>query len=113
TGGQIAKPDLQDIIEKRKDYLAHFRIKFENTFGDHSIQSFIAVEQAEGEFRSITAYRKDFVSSSIQELFAGSGENMVANGTRREWGRQNLFGRFHYNYQGKYLIETNLRYDGS
>ncbi len=113
TGGVVSKPDLRDRFNKRNDYLAHLRIKFERSFGDHAINSFVAVEQAEGEFRQIEAYRKDFLSPAIEELFAGSGENMVADGTRRQWGRQNIFGRIAYNYQGKYLFETNLRYDGS
>ena len=91
----------------------HLRLKYERTFGDHALTSFIAVEQAEGEYRSITAYRKDFISPAIEELFAGSGENMSSDGTRNQWGRQNLFGRVTYNYLGKYLFETNLRYDGS
>ncbi|HEU5147414.1 MAG TPA: SusC/RagA family TonB-linked outer membrane protein, partial [Chryseosolibacter sp.] len=112
-GGQVSQPDLREIFNKRKDYLIHFKIKYEKTFGDHFLESFVAVEQAEGEYRSITAYRKDFISPAIQELFAGSGENMPADGSRREWGRQNIFGRINYNFKDKYLFETNLRYDGS
>jgi TonB-linked SusC/RagA family outer membrane protein len=112
-GGQVSRPDLREIFNKRKDYLFHFKVKYNKSFGDHFLESFVAVEQAEGEFRSLTAYRRDFISSAIEELFAGSGENMLADGTRREWGRQNLFGRFNYNYKEKYLFETNLRYDGS
>ncbi|HZK98220.1 MAG TPA: TonB-dependent receptor [Prolixibacteraceae bacterium] len=113
TGGLVSKPDLQEIFNKRKDYLVHLRMKYKKSFGAHVLTSFLAVEQAEGEFRSITAYRKDFLSPAIEELFAGSGENMAADGTRREWGRQNIFGRVTYNYKEKYLFETNLRYDGS
>ena len=112
-GGEVSKPDLEEIFNKRKDYLVHLRIKYDKKFGNHELTSFVAAEQAEGEYRSITAYRKDFLSPAIEELFAGSGENMVADGTRREWGRQNIFGRVTYNYKGKYLFETNLRYDGS
>lgn len=112
-GGQVSQPDLQEMIDKNKDYLFHFKIKYNKSFGDHLLETFVAVEQAEGEFRSITAYRRDFISPAIEELFAGGGENMIANGTRREWGRQNLFGRINYNYKEKYLFETNLRYDGS
>lgn len=113
TGGTVAKPDLRERFNKRKDYLVNLKIKYKKTFGNHSLESFIAVEQAEGEYRSIEAYRKDFISPAIQELFAGSGENMTSDGTKTEWGRQNLFGRLNYNYLGKYLFETNLRYDGS
>lgn len=113
TGGQVSKPDLQEIFNKNRDYLFHFKIKYNKAFGDHLVEAFAAVEQAEGEYRELTAYRRDFISPAIEELFAGSGENMLADGTRREWGRQNLFGRINYNYQEKYLFETNLRYDGS
>ena len=112
-GGQVSQPDLREFINKENDYLFHFKIKYNKAFGDHLLESFIAVEQAEGEFRSLTAYRRDFISPAIEELFAGSGENMLADGTRRQWGRQNLFGRVNYNYKEKYLFETNLRYDGS
>ncbi|MEX0884350.1 MAG: SusC/RagA family TonB-linked outer membrane protein, partial [Cyclobacteriaceae bacterium] len=90
-GGQVSQPDLQEMFNKEKDYLMHFKIKYAKTFGDHMVESFVAFEQAEGEFRTITAYRRGFISSSIEELFAGSGENMVADGTRRQWGRQNIF----------------------
>ena len=113
TGGAVSKPDLRERFNKRKDYLVHLRLKYERTFGEHALSSFVAVEQAEGEYREIEAYRKDFLSPAIEELFAGSGENMSSTGTRRQWGRQNIFGRIAYNYQGKYLFETNLRYDGS
>src|SRR5690606_38289809 len=113
VGGQVSKPDLEEMFNKDKDYLFHFKIKYNKAFGDHLLETFVAVEQAEGEYRELTAYRRDFISPAIQELFAGSGENMLADGTRREWGRQNLFGRINYNYKEKYLFETNLRYDGS
>ncbi len=112
-GGTVAKPDLRERFNKRKDYLVNLRLKYKNTFGNHFLETFVAVEQAEGEYRLIEAYRKDFLSGAIQELFAGSGENMTSTGTRSEWGRQNVFGRLNYNYLGKYLFETNLRYDGS
>jgi TonB-linked SusC/RagA family outer membrane protein len=112
-GGLVSKPDLEEVFSKNKDYLLHLRVKYKKAFGDHNVTSFVAVEQAEGQFRDLTAYRRDFISPSIQELFAGSAENMVANGLRRESARQNLFGRLTYDYKGKYLFETNLRYDGS
>ena len=35
------------------------------------------------------------------------------NGSRNEWAVAGVFGRINYDYQGKYLIEGNLRYDGS
>nr|WP_044655496.1 TonB-dependent receptor [Bacteroides acidifaciens] len=35
------------------------------------------------------------------------------NGARSGWATVGIFGRFNYDYQGKYLLEVNLRGDGS
>src|SRR5690606_37229322 len=57
--------------------------------------------------------RKDFISTTIDQLFAGSLVDQAANGTGSESGRKNLFGRISYSFQDKYLIDFNARYDGS
>lgn len=35
------------------------------------------------------------------------------NGARYAWSTAGFFGRINYDYQGKYLAEVNLRYDGT
>mgnify|MGYP000537992903 CR=1 FL=1 len=35
------------------------------------------------------------------------------NGARNQWQTAGFFGRFNYNYDEKYLLEANLRYDGT
>lgn len=65
-------------------------------------------------------YREDFFSSSNQgystdfltELDAGS-LNPSVSGNATEWALSSAFGRASYDYDGKYLAEFNLRYDGS
>ena len=34
-------------------------------------------------------------------------------GNNQKWATQGYFGRLNYDYKGKYLLEANLRYDGS
>jgi TonB-linked SusC/RagA family outer membrane protein len=60
------------------------------------------------------AFRKNFVTSAIPQLFAGAADiNMTNNG----WADQNVhlsyFSRINYDYNQKYLAEVSLRYDGS
>lgn len=45
----------------------------------------------------------------------GAGEDKVpeVGGYRNEWATAGFFGRVNYDYQGRYLIEGNLRYDGT
>lgn len=35
------------------------------------------------------------------------------NGSRHEWATAGFFGRLNYDYDGRYLLEANLRYDGT
>lgn len=113
AGGRIAQPDLRVRNNEQQDYLVNLRVAYQTDIDNHSIDSFIGVEQSEGWFESTEAYRRDFLSSQIDQLFAGARSNMEADGYRSETARQNIFGRIRYNYKEKYLIDTNLRYDGS
>src|SRR5690606_32741706 len=44
---------------------------------------------------------------------AGSEANRDASGSASEWALQSFFGRLNYDYDSRYLIEVNARYDGS
>lgn len=43
----------------------------------------------------------------------GSPITPSVNGSRNEWSVAGFFGRFNYDYKGRYLIEANVRADGS
>jgi TonB-dependent starch-binding outer membrane protein SusC len=62
---------------------------------------------------TFTAFRRDFISDQLDELFAGSPVNQVTYGSAYEEARKNFFGRIHYGYKDKYLLDFNYRYDGS
>lgn len=40
-------------------------------------------------------------------------DNARASGGYQEWATAGFFGRINYDYKGRYLVEANLRYDGS
>jgi len=45
--------------------------------------------------------------------YDGTVATPSVNGSMKEWSTAGYFGRLNYDYQGKYLAEVNLRYDGS
>lgn len=45
--------------------------------------------------------------------YDGSPVTPSANGARQAWSTVGFFGRFNYDYMGKYLVEVNVRRDGS
>lgn len=88
-------------------------LNFDKTFGDHGI-TILAGYQFESFHRDeLTAFRDDFQFPAYSELVAGSSSNMQNNGTASEWALLSYFGRLNYMLKSKYLLEANLRYDGS
>lgn len=112
-GGGILQPQLTQTYNKAKSSLLNFRIKYEKTFKDHRINTFIAAEQEQGDSTNFSAFRRNFLSSQVDQLFAGSLAGQEARGSASEAGRENVFGRFGYGFKDKYLVDFNFRYDGS
>lgn len=70
--------------------------------------------QAElNKYRAFKAYRDDLYTTSITALNATYGENDAVEGEFQHWATAGFFGRLNYDYNGKYLLEFNLRYDGT
>lgn len=51
-------------------------------------------------------------STSNPNLGMGTGDKVVTD-TRNGWATRGFFGRINYDFDGKYLVEVNGRYDGS
>ena len=113
TGGGIVNPQLQQGFENDKNTLINLRLKYDKRFNGHYINTFIAVEQSQGTSVDFSAFRRDFISDQLDELFAGSLINQQTDGSASEEARKNFFGRIHYDFKGKYLLDFNYRYDGS
>ncbi|TDQ11588.1 TonB-dependent receptor [Pedobacter metabolipauper] len=61
----------------------------------------------------INAFRDTYILPDYPVLNAGSALNQQATGSGEEWALQSLFGRLNYDFNGRYLFEANVRYDGS
>ncbi|MGV8138924.1 MAG: TonB-dependent receptor [Mangrovibacterium sp.] len=69
---------------------------------------------------SLESYRGDQFQASVQNfhnneirVLDGGQENPQVGGSASESGLISYFGRLNYDYESKYLLEGNLRYDGS
>lgn len=88
-------------------------LKYNTRFGGHELSTMLGYEQQSNDFRELSGSRTQFPTADLAELNAGSPDNQTLSGTSNDWALQSLFGRVAYNYQGKYLVEGNLRYDGT
>lgn len=103
-------------FDKDKIITLNARVGYNHTFkGGHHIDAFLAYEQNKYDYTKISAYRTNYLSTTISEIFAGSdvAKDKDNNGSSKATARQNYFGRINYAYQDKYLAEITMRYDGS
>lgn len=78
----------------------------------HNFKIMAGFNQEHHKAKKITATRMDLSSEILNDLNLGTGEQTVFGGSSA-YALQGYFYRFNYNYRGKYLFETNGRYDGS
>ncbi|HSC55529.1 MAG TPA: TonB-dependent receptor [Phnomibacter sp.] len=98
-------------------------LNYQNTFAkDHSFQALVGFEQITNKSQGMRARRLNGVSTALEELtgYSNTGEAINATYPRlpglpstSEWGLQSFFGRVNYAYKRKYLLEGNVRYDGT
>lgn len=72
------------------------------------------------KYRDLSAFRYGIIVPELPTLNTTSGFNAdgkavppSVSGQYQNWAQVGIFGRLNYDYDGKYLLEANLRYDGS
>lgn len=79
----------------------------------HSINLLAGFNKETVEGNNFNAFRRYFISTAIDQMFAGGDLEKNNGGGAFEQARMNYFGRMAYNYDEKYLAEFLWRYDGS
>lgn len=79
----------------------------------HTINVGAYYNQLEEYSEWINAERLNYLSSSVDELFAGPQSSMKNDGRTGEKGRLGFVGVLNYDYMSRYLLTANFRYDGS
>lgn len=110
----IAKPTLKETADFKESYNFEVSASYINTFNnDHTIDAKAVFTVAENNGDNFWTSRKDYLSSAVDQLFAGSPMGILNDGSGEEGGRMGVVGRLKYDYKNRYIIEGSFRYDGS
>lgn len=106
-------PSLSQSSSITKAFNAEFQADYNRSFGKNNIgATFVSVARG-GNNKWFSAFRSNFPSTAVDQIFAGDASTQTNNGSASEWGEVGYVGRLKYDYAGKYLLELNGRYDGS
>ncbi|WP_223271831.1 SusC/RagA family TonB-linked outer membrane protein [Algoriphagus ratkowskyi] len=109
-----AEPNLRESTEQQLNVLLGGVLNYDKKFNDiHSLNIVAGVNRETIEGNNFNAYRRFFISTAIDQMFAGGDLQKDNGGGAFNRARLNYFGRVAYNYKEKYLAEFLWRYDGS
>ncbi|MDR3267740.1 MAG: SusC/RagA family TonB-linked outer membrane protein, partial [Tannerella sp.] len=115
-GNLAAKYPLVQKLTMTKGYSLNEDIKFLanyfQSFGEHNVVVLGGFQQITNYWENTRAYREgsEFQYDQINSFPV---TNQRGEGEANEWALQSYFGRVNYDFAGKYLLEGNIRYDGS
>ncbi|CAM4215033.1 Outer membrane receptor for ferrienterochelin and colicins [Zobellia roscoffensis] len=106
---------LTERFDKFDEQIYNARLHYDNTFGDHSISTFVGMERLNNDSNDFFATKVGgFPDASRGELFQGNNDDRQSSGgTSSEFKRQDFFGSLSYDFKKKYFIDFTMRYDGS
>lgn len=107
-GGSITQQDESNIYTNLYSYFT-----YDQSFGNHNIKALAGYEYEANKYEYIKGSRRNFTLTTPRELDGADGSTQYNNGTENGNALVSFFGRVNYNYKEKYLLEGNLRYDGS
>lgn len=106
-------------VGKNQYINANLYTDYETHIGDHYFKAMAGVQAESYDVLTTFAKREGLIVPEMPWIDATSGMydgeevSPVVGGGASEWRTLGFFGRLNYNYKEKYLVEANLRYDGS
>ncbi|WP_280743634.1 MULTISPECIES: TonB-dependent receptor [unclassified Parabacteroides] len=89
-------------------------LEYNKTFNNkHSVDVMGGASHEEYDYETFSAWRDGFADNGLWSMNLGSTNNIWNDGSGSHWSINSFFGRAGYSFDSKYLVEANLRYDGS
>ncbi|GAB3953799.1 TonB-dependent receptor [Spirosoma harenae] len=110
----VANNTLNEVRNTLREYTLISLLTYTKNVGDHNFKGLLGYSQIGNTQTFLNAYRERFYNNDIQSIGQGANDGTKSNtGSDAVYGLRSYFGRVNYDYNGKYLVEVNGRYDGS
>lgn len=114
-GGNNNKATLKESQKRESLITSNIKLNFARHFGLHDINAFVGYEQSKNNLEFFDADRFNYLSTQLPELSQGgsAATDFLNSGYSSNYTRQSIISRIAYSYDDKYLLEGQLRRDGS
>lgn len=95
-------------------YIAQFQANYNKTFGKHTLGVLVGGSIEESFQNSNSSFRNNLLGNELPAMGLGEASTTQnSSSISDDWGLISGFARVNYNYAERYLLEANLRVDGS
>lgn len=105
--------NLNELRNENYQVTTQFLANYDRIMGKHTLNLLAGNENFKAFAEDLGASRNQFLLDTYPYLNLGPLEFRGNSGSAWENAYNSWFGRFTYNYDGKYLLQGNLRYDAS
>ena len=88
-------------------------LKYNKTFGKHDVSVMAGYSEEYFKWKWNSGFRSGFVNNDQPILNLGNASTMSNNADAYDLGLRSYFGRINYSFNNRYLLEANIRRDGS
>lgn len=117
TGGYLDGYSTTDLSENRNDnyhVTSQVIASYMHTFnGRHDLNIMAGYENYVMKSETLSAARTQYELTEYPYLNIGPEDYQTNAGTGTEYTSNSFFGRLMYSYDGRYLLQANVRHDGS
>jgi TonB-linked SusC/RagA family outer membrane protein len=106
--------DIKESIRNTFYTATNLYAEYENTFNeDHYFKGMIGYNYETSKYESKYVQRNGLLLPDAENLNLALGESTTTSAGYEKWQIVGTFFRLNYNFQNRYLLEINGRYDGS
>ncbi|HET8736467.1 MAG TPA: TonB-dependent receptor [Pricia sp.] len=113
VAGWFATNELFETTQREREFSQRLFLNYAQEFGVHEVEALAGYEEIHNTLKFVEASRQNFFNNDLRDLNAGGIDNQDIDGYNQEWRLRSFFGRIDYSYDDRYLLQGNLRYDGS
>ena len=101
-----------DVQSSKFNVTSWLQATYERKIGKHYLKGLAGFNQESSEQQSNLLAQTGFATPS-QIIYGKGSQTTAITGTKGEWALRSFFGRLNYSFDNKYLLEANIRRDGS
>ncbi|MBV4357278.1 SusC/RagA family TonB-linked outer membrane protein [Pinibacter aurantiacus] len=115
-GTPLSIPLMETSIAKTSALSTYWTVQgysaYEHNLGKHNLRIQAGAQAEETNNKSMNGYVQGLYMPDLPAFVTGYGTPALGDALST-WATAGFFGRFNYNYDNRYLLELNGRYDGS